>query len=428
MLKKIAIGSILIFFMTPCLQDTYGRVYIDIDSPSLPKFPIAITDFYCPVDREGHSIWFPDQLGKLLKLTGYFQVIDKKAFLDTGTGGIRFADWTAIGAESLVKGAVRNEGNILSSDFHLFDVTQGKSLVFKRYTGTARDKRAMVMRFASEIMLALTGEAGVFDTRIAFAGKKGKNSEIFTINFDGTDLTRLTNYRALSILPHWSPDGRRISFTSYKRGNPDLFVIEARGGPDHLLSNESGLNLCGPWSSDGRSLLVTLSRDGNEELYVFNQLNGKKYRLTNDTSIDVSPCWSPDGTKVAFVSNRSGSPQIYVMDANGYNVKRITYEGNYNTSPRWSPKGDKIVFEGMRGGNFQILTMNPEGGQLTQLTGSGRNDSPSWSPDGRYIAFVSTTGGKSRLCIMNSNGSNFRIIHSGMDKYMYPNWSPHLNF
>jgi len=427
MFRKIVLASVLLCVFFVC-RDAYGRVYIDIDSPSLPKFPIAITDFDCPGDREGNSVWFPDQLGKMLRLTGYFQVIDKKAFLDPGTGGIRFADWSAIGAESLVKGAVRNEGKGLSSDFHLYDVTQGKSLVSKRYTGTGRDRRAMVLRFASEIMLALTGEAGVFDTRIAFAGKKGKNSDLYTVNFDGTGLTRLTDLRTLTMLPHWSPDGRQISFTSYKRGNPDLCVIGSKGGPDQILSKASGLNLSGPWSSDGRSLLVTSSRDGNEELYLFHLREGKMVRLTNDSSIDVSPSWSPDGRQIAFVSNRSGSPQIYIMDANGYNVKRITYEGNYNTSPRWSPKGDRIAFEGLRGGNFQILTMNSEGGQITQLTSRGRNDSPCWSPDGRYLSFVSSSGGKSRLCVINSNGSNFRVVHEGMDKYMNPNWSPRLNF
>jgi Tol biopolymer transport system component len=74
------------------------------------------------------------------------------------------------------------------------------------------------------------------------------------------------------------------------------------------------------------------------------------------------------------------------------------------------------------------MVMETEGGTPVQLTTNGRSENPAWSPDGRYIAFVSRLGGKARVCVMNSNGTNVRVIHEGLDSYVSPTWSPHLNF
>ncbi|MFB3925108.1 MAG: Tol-Pal system beta propeller repeat protein TolB [Syntrophales bacterium] len=425
------------FFLEGAVAPVSSKVYIDIDSPSMQKFPIAITDFVKQggaADRENTSMWFADQLARALKITGYFNIIEKSAFLEKpGQGAltsasIRFADWSVIGAESLVKGSFQYSGRELSADFLLFDVIQGKLIAGKKYTGQIQDRKNMVLKFAGEILYTLTGERGVFDTKIAFAGKKGRISDIFTIDYDGSNLLRVTNHKNLSILPNWSPDGKYITFTSYKNANPDLYIVNSGGGREKKLSEFKGLNLSGPWSPDGRSLLLTLSKDGNEEIYILNTQDGSMKRLTYDPAIDVSPAWSPDGGRIAFVSDRAGTPQIYIMDADGANVRRLTFEGNYNTSPRWSPRGDRIVFESMKNGNFQICTIDTNGGNLVQLTSRGRNESPSWSPDGRYIAFVSTVSGRAKIMIMNSNGSNMRVLHEGMDNYLNTCWSPHLNF
>jgi len=424
---------IAVFLVFGVAAPSFGRVYIDIDSPTIQKFPIAIADFKNLGKNTGKDkleTWFPEALGKALQVTGFFTIIQRNAFLEdpnqTGitADSIRFSDWTGIGAESLIKGGFQVNGKELIAEFRLFDVIQGKLISGKRYTGKAGDRKDMVLKFASEVLLQLTGEKGVFDTRIAFAGKKGQNSEIYTINFDGSDLTRITNFRSLTLLPRWSPDSREMTFTSYRDGNPDLYLMDMSSGRARKISSFSGLNLAASWSPDGTKILMTLSKDGNQEIYVMDFREGRARRLTHNYSINVSPTWSPDGRRIAFVSDRSGSPQIYVMDADGGNQKRLTYQGNYNTSPSWSPKGKRIVFEGMVNGSFQILAMDEDGGNVVQLTTErGRNESPSWSPDGRYIAFVARKNGRHKLCVMNANGSNVRILHEGMDGYANTSWS-----
>ena len=417
-------------------HSVYGKVYLDIDSPSFQKFPIAITDFKelkGRQDKEDLSTWLSDTLAKSLEATGLFNVIGKRAFLESKNqggltpGSIQFANWKIIGAEYLVKGGFLLGGGDLLTEFRLYDVIKEELITGKRYTGKMEDRREMVRKFAGEILLALTGNKGVFDTKIAFVLKRGKASDIYIIGFDGSDLARITNYQSLTFSPRWSPDGRHLSFTSYINGNPDLYLMDLADRTARKMANFRGLNLSGAWSPDGRKILLTLSKDGNEEIYVMGLQDGQFRRLTNDFAIDVSPTWSPDGRKIAFVSNRSGSPQIYLMDADGSNVKRISYEGNYNTSPSWSPKGDRIAYEGRTEGVFQIFSVEGDGSNLLQLTSDAANsESPSWSPDGRYIAFHARKNGRSRICVMNADGSNVRVLYEGIDSCLGLSWSPKL--
>jgi len=436
---NIILLPVILFIITGMSRTALCKVYIDIDSPAFLKFPIAIADFKNlsgKEDGENLSVWFSDALAKNLEITGFFRMISKEAFLeDSNRSGItldsiRFSDWVSIGAETLVKGGFKRNGEELSAEFRLFDVIQGKLIVGKKYWGGIDDKKAMTSRFASEALLALTGERGVFDTKIAFVWKKGRSSEIYTINFDGSGLTRLTGFDSITLSPQWSPDGRAISFTSYRKGNPDLYIMDVAGGAVKRVSSFRGLNLSAPWSPDGGKILLTLSKDGNEEIYVLEREEGGKFtRLSNNFAIDVSPAWSPDGKKIAFVSNRSGSPQIYLMDADGNNARRLTYKGNYNTSPAWSPMGDRIAYEGMANGYFQIFSIGEDGGNLLQITfDEGGKESPAWSPDGRYLAFSFKRSGRSDgICVINSNGSNIRMLHEGDGIFSCPSWSSRLN-
>ena len=436
MRNRLRVVSFVLVVLLVSLLPVYGKVYIDIDSPTIQKFPIAVADFknlgQTP-DGENLSTWFADRLGNALQLTGFFNVIQRKTFFeDQGKSGItaetiKFSDWTVIGAESLVKGGFQLNGSDLTVEFRLFDVVQGRLLTGKRYTGRPGDREEMVLRFAGEVLLQLTGEKGVFDTKVAFVGKEGNLSEIYTVNFDGSGLKRLTNFRSLTLLPRWSPDGREMTFTSYRDGNPDVYLLDLTGGKVRKLLDFSGLNLASCWSPQGRKILLTLSKGGNHEIYTMDLNHGTATRVTSNYAINVSPVWSPDGKKIAYVSDRGGSPQIYIMDADGSNQRRLTYQGNYNTSPAWAPKGGRIAFEGMVNGTFQIFVIDEDGGNLRQLTSSGRNESPSWSPDARYLVYTSRLSGRHRLCVMNANGSNVRILHEGMGEYMNASWSPHLN-
>ncbi len=436
MRKKLNAFSVLFILFLIAAGDAWGKVYIDIDSPSFHKFPIAVSEFKAlapSAKADNLNLRFADELSRCLDITGYFQVLDRKSFLEDQqkagitAEGIHFDDWTTIGAEYLVKGGFQTTSQGLTAEFRLFDVVKGELVLGKRYSGKPEDRKKMVLRFVDELLAVLTGEAGNFNTRIAFVKKNGATKEIYTINFDGSDLRRITNYNSLTLAPRWSADGRFLAFTSYKDGNPDIYVCDLEGGSTKKLASYRGMNIPGAWSKNGERLLVTLSREGNPDIYDMNVKNSVLQRLTRDFSIDVSPARSPDEKSVAFVSNRNGSPQVYLMDADGGNVKLLTVQGSYNTTPAWSPRGGKIAYEGSVDGRFQIFVMDIASGDLQQLTfDPWDHESPAWSPDGRYLAYSVSGYGRSRIEIINADGKNVRVLYQDRDGCQSAAWSPRL--
>ena len=156
-----------------------AKVYLDINSPAFQKFPVAIPEFknMGEAEVEGNlPAWFADQLSRSLKITGFFNMIGKDAFLEDQNsagitaGEIDFSNWSAIGSDLLVKGGFSYDGKKLAVEFRLFDTIEGKLITGKKYWGKPEDKKSMVLKFADEILMALTGGTGVFDTKIAFVG------------------------------------------------------------------------------------------------------------------------------------------------------------------------------------------------------------------------------------------------------------------
>lgn len=413
-----------------------AKIYVDINSPAFKMIPIAVCDFntasITAAKQFNSGFTLSEGVRKDLSLTGIFNVLNKKSFLEDKASGtviavqkIRFADWTAIGADYLLKGNVIHNDREIVAEAHLFDVTRGEVIFIKKYRAAADRINAIARAIASDIMLALINDAGDFNTKIAFVSKTGLKSDIYSVNFDGTGIQKITNHQSILVTPRWSPDGNWLAFTSFKRGRPEIYLRHLKSGAEKRVASFDGLNLCGAFSPDSEKILLTLSKDGNEEIYVLQIDALKLMRLTNNYSIDVSPSWSPDGKKIVFVSNRSGSPQIYTMDAGGNNVKRITYKGSYNSSPSWSPRGDRIVYEGLAANNkYQIFSIDEEGNNPVQLTFDEANkESPSWSPSGRQIVYVSRKNSKSKIVIMNSNGSNPRLLYEQNNKLIMPAWS-----
>ena len=408
-----------------------GRIYIDINAPSIRKFQIAIPDFKCLNTQNEHpdlSVKLSEVISGDLDLSGYFSPINKEAFLENDDApltleGIRFKDWSVIGTELLLKGGYTCVGRSLQVEVRLFDVFWGRQIFGKRILGDISHYRYLMHRLGNEIILALTGHEGIFLSKLAFVANASGHKEVYVCDFDGYDLHQITMDKSIALLPRWAPDGKKIAYNSYKEGGPMLYLKDLPSGPVRRISGRPGLNIGASWSPCGTRLALTLSKKGNPDIYTID-LKGKIIKgLTNHWGIDVSPAFSPDGKKIAFVSSRSGSPQIYVLDLISGRKERLTFEGKYNTSPAWSSL-NRIAFVSMNEGHFDIFTMDADGRSLRRLTqNQGNNEEPCWSPDGRYIAFSSNRTGQYHLYIMNFNGQNQRRITSMKGDQSSPSWT-----
>ena len=400
-----------------------------ITGPGETAFPIAVTDLQGGSGEAGRL--FGATLTRNLDLSGLFRVLDPGSFGDGGSDpeNVDFGNWASIGARLLVTGRISSGGGDVTVEARLFDVAERRQLGGKRYSGASRDVRRMANRFADEILLQLTGEAGPFDSRVAFIStRSGRFKELYVMNLDGSDLRQLTRNQTINLSPSWAPDARSLVFTSFKDGRPKLYEMDVTTGRERLIPTGPGMVMGASFSPDGREIAVTRgSGKGDSEIALVTPDGGAISRLTEGQAINVSPSFSPNGSQIVFCSGRTGSPQIYVMGTGGGQPRRVTSRGSYNTQPVWSPKGDKIAYTGRVDGRFQIFVVGADGGEPTQITSSrGDNVDPTWSPDGRYLIFSSTRAGKAQLYFSDARGVRQRQLITSPGSDSSPAWSSRL--
>jgi len=303
--------------------------------------------------------------------------------------------------------------------------TSNTVVLAKRYDVDLQDFRRVVHHLADALIAEMTGEVGIAQTRIVFSRGEGDQREIHLVDFDGSNLRRITRNGSLNLLPRWSPDGGRLCYTSYWQGRQRLLVLDGKTGDSKKVADFDGLNLGASWSPDGRELVATFSRDGNPEIYRLRPDGQIIQRLSFESSIEASPAFDPGGRQIVYTSDRTGVPQIYVMDKEGMHPRRLTYEGSYNDSAAWSPRGDRIAYVSRREGRFQIFTIAPDGSDLREITTpqDGNNEDPSWAPDGRHLVVSSDRDGRDRLWVLDVEAGTARPLTDGSGNDTTPHWS-----
>ena len=404
---------------------------VDITKAASSKVPLAVPEFTVGGSGRANEVAkeFHEFLVDSLDFPGYFNILDSKSYLYDPAAAdavqINFQNWRTIGAELLVTGAITVNGDNIQLDLRLFDTFKNERLVGKRYTGYVRDKRVLIQKFCSEVMLALVGNKGVYNTQIAFVSSGANVKEVYTCEFDGYNPQRLTYDNSISILPAWSADGRYLSYTTYKNKKTDFIIRNMQTG-GQILVDKPGTTIKGAWMPNQDMVAASFSFSGNQAIYLLNPNGAFSETLVQGGGANLSPTWSPDGSKLAFVSSRSGGPQIYVMDMATREVKRVSYEGKYNSQPSWSPKGDRIAYSSQIAGYHQVCITDPDGTFVMQLTNSnGDNEGASWSPDGSMIVFSSTREGAARLYVMTAFGADQRRLMRLSGEQISPAWSLH---
>ena len=288
------------------------------------------------------------------------------------------------------------------------------------------------------------GSQGIDGTKIAFSSERDGNREIYVMNADGSNQTRLTNYPGRDSSPALSPDGTKIAFTSDRDGNQEIFVMNADGSGQTRLTDSSGIAQTGnpSWSPDGTRVAFTSGEAYNEgDIHVINADGSGGTNLTNHPSMYLQrPSWSPDGKKIAFT--RAETPgydaEIYIMDANGGNQERLTNISGDDGFPSWSPDGTKIAFGSNRdGASYDIFVMNADGSNQTNITKLTYEPSdqpyadfdldPSWSPDGKKITFITTRNGgveNIEIYVMNADGSGQTRLTDSLGDDSEASWGP----
>jgi TolB protein len=402
-----------------------AQLRVEITGVGSQQFPIAVAPFAV----EGGAPQEVDAIVRAdLARSGLFRIVDAGTQPIADTASVNLADWKTRGANALVIGGVRRlaDGRY-DVRFRLLDTVQQAQLDGLSYATPATDLRLTSHRIADRIYEKLTGERGVFATRIAYVVQTSRASwELHIADADGANPQAALRSREPIISPAWSPDGGRLAYVSFETGKPVVYVHTITTGERKAVANFRGSNSAPAWSPDGRTLAVTLTREGNSQVFLMNADGSNVRRITQTTGIDTEPVFSPDGQWIYFTSDRGGGPQIYKMPATGGNAQRVTFNGDYNISPRLSPDGKLLAYVGRRSGRFQVMLLDLAGGQEIPVTDTTRDESPSFAPNGRLLLYATEVGGRGILASASVDGRVRTRLTGPSGDIREPTWGPFI--
>ena len=343
---------------------------------------------------------------------------------------VNFADWKSRLADAIVIGqASKLPDGRFEVKFRLLDVLKQVQIGGVAYTLSASQVRLTAHKIADFIYEKLTGERGVFSTRIAYVVKQGTRFELRVADADGQNAQSILTSHEPIMSPSWSPDGTRMAYVSFQNKKPILFVQSLSASKQPApVANYQGSNSAPGWAPDGKQLAAVLTRDGTSQIYLMNADGSNLHKLTNPSSgaIDTEPFFTPDGQSIYFTSDRGGSPQIYRMAASGGEPTRITFDGDYNVSPRVSPDGKTLAYISRVSGRFQLMAMDLDSRQTQALTDGPRDESPTFAPNGRIILYASDVDGRGVLYAVSSDGRFKQRLGIQAADIREPSWGPFI--
>jgi TolB protein len=402
-----------------------AQLTIEITGGGANQIPIGIVPF------QGEQI-LPQQVTGIIEA----DLARSGRFRTTYAGGanpppaeasqVNFADWKSRAVDAVVIGSARKlaDGRF-EVRFRLLDVPKETQLLGFAFTLNAAQMRLTAHRIADIVYEKMTGERGVFSTKIAYVVKQESRFALQIADADGYGAQSILISPEPILSPTWSPDGTRIAYVSLQHKKPVVYVQSLTASKQPApIANYRGSNSAPAWSPDAKQLAVVLSKDGPSQIYLMNPDGSNVRRITHSGAIDTEPFFSPDGQFIYFTSDRGGSPQVYRMPAQGGEAVRLTFEGSYNVSPRISPDGRTLAFISRIDGLFRLALMDLASRQTQVLTEGPRDESPSFAPNGRMLLYATDVGGRGVLAAVSSDARVQQRLTVQTADIREPAWGP----
>ena len=309
-----------------------------------------------------------------------------------------------------------------------------------RAGGAATPSGAVVPAGAATPTVARTEEVILFSSH----RNNVHDSQIYTMNTDGSGQRVLISTTGHSWGPRVSPDGKYFVFSAVitggqhtnhsatgggqqGSGHHEIFRARTDGSDIQQLTRTDALvwNNAWAWSPDSKSVVFASDRDGNWELYRMDADGKNVARLTDDPAQDGWPAWTADGRSIIFASHRVGGlSQIFIMDADGKNARRLIASESDDTLPSVSRDGRSVVYASRFGDLSEIYIMDLDATTPARLTSTvAINTDPSFSPDGSKIVFTSDREGNTNIYVMGRDGKNLVRLTDDPGEDVTPYWA-----
>ena len=221
------------------------------------------------------------------------------------------------------------------------------------------------------------------------------------------------------------PPTNRIVFQSNRDGDYDLYIMDIDGDNQTRLTDNTADDKYPVAAPDGQTILFESNRTGINEIYLHDVATGTETQLTDfGPGDEILPTWSPDGSQILFADARDDN--LYVMDRNGRNI-RLLYDGEGEIRRAHWSVNDQIVFHmNPPNSNYsQIYRIDADGTNQQQLTFTSDNFHANWSPDGRTILYNTLINEADvAIYVMDSNGFGAEELYNSPDYDWSASWSP----
>jgi TolB protein len=412
----------LLIALAAAARPSSAQMTVEITGVGSQQYPIAVAAF----KTDGSA---PQDISAIVRAdlsrSGQFRMIDPGDAAIGEDEHIDLTPWRARGADTLVVGSVSRLADGQFDIRYAVHDSVKSTRMDGSYVSPAAEMRLTAHRIADRIYEKLTGDKGVFATRIAYIVQLSPTAyELQIADADGANSQPALRSREPIISPTWSPDGSLLAYVSFESRKPVVYVHTLATGARRAVANFRGSNSAPAFAPDGKNMAVVLTKDGNSEIYLIGIDGSSPRRLTFNDAIDTEPHFSSDGAWIYFTSDRGGGPQIYRMPASGGEAQRITFNGDYNISPRISPDGKLLAYVSRRNDLFQIEVLDIGLAQELTVTDTVKDESPSFAPNGRLLLYATEVGGRGILALASTDGRARARITGPSGDIREPCWGP----
>jgi TolB protein len=422
----------MIKFVTPILCAAFtlaltsaavAEVRVEVSGVGITQIPVAIAPFKGQesAPQKPAAIVAAD-----LDRSGQFKSIDPGLAMDENSR----PDFNAIrqkNADALVTGSIQKTADgRFDVKYRLWDAIKAQDLGGQSFLVVESDLRLVSHRIADQVYEKLTGDKGVFSTRIAYVTKQKERHVLWVADADGENAQAALTSPEPIISPRWAPNGTDLAYVSFESRKPVVYVHDVGTGKRRILANFKGSNSAPAWSPDGKTVAVTLSRDGSSQIFTLDAKGGEPKRITQSNGIDTEPVFTADGSALYFVSDRGGSPQIYRTPVTGGPVQRVTFSGNYNISPALSPDGKWLAYISRNGSQYKLHVMELATDKVYPLTDSNLDERPSFAANSKLVMYASLLKGQEVLMTTTLDGKISAKLAGKATNIREPHWGPFL--
>lgn len=269
--------------------------------------------------------------------------------------------------------------------------------------------------------------------KIAFIAPGEGIDNIFLVDPESGETTRLLESLLKITAFHWSPSGSEIAFLGAKLGESEgsLFKINIDGSNQEEIATRDDFRiLIAPivdWPKEDNLLVSAHVWADNEpflrkvQLFQVNQTNGELRRVSDERFDYIGADFSPDASHILFYSHdEENNLDLFLMNADGNKLQQLA---DFSVAdPAWSPDSKQITYAY----NGSISTINVREGTAVAIVSMYDTRAPAWSPDGEWIVFAGKSEENSyfQLYMVHSDGTELTLLTNTEQHHDLPVWQP----